>query len=349
MLGSGCQEIQEPYDPDVVASSPPERIRDHLPSGETSVDLFRGSLEICCNYLGEHEHVIDEQLGTSPGVIPAPGRVTSGTEPAIPVRLLFGAYDRRTPVVYEFADFQLDTAQRQLRRADIVLHLTPKAYQLLLLLVERRPQVLSKSEIQDLLWPDAFVTESTLAALVAEIRRTLQDQARDARFIRTAHGFGYGFCGAAMDRGARNGAIIRSAFSVIDLSGREHALHEGDNLVGRDLLAEVRIDEHTVSRRHALIRVSDGSATLEDLASKNGTAVNGVQASTTTRIGPGDILSFGGVDVVFRWSADHTSTLTLHETERGRRPNEEVRDEETASAGDSAFGLPLAAPETERQ
>ena len=77
--------------------------------------------------------------------------------------------------------------------------LEPKAFELLCLLLVRRPRVLSKAQIRDVLWPGTSVGETSLPRLVTELRQALGDDAQQPRFIRTAHGFGYAFCGEARD------------------------------------------------------------------------------------------------------------------------------------------------------
>jgi DNA-binding winged helix-turn-helix (wHTH) protein len=94
-----------------------------------------------------------------------------------------------------FGPFTLDTEARQLVRDGVELHLSPKAFDLLCGLVEQRPKVLDKSELQARLWPDTYVVEGNLNVLIGEIRRALGDAPRDPRFIRTVHGVGYAFCG----------------------------------------------------------------------------------------------------------------------------------------------------------
>lgn len=70
-----------------------------------------------------------------------------------------------------FGDCVLDSEPRQLLRAGRPVHLSPKAYGLLELLLERAPRALSKREILDVLWPRTFVAESSLTNIVSELRR----------------------------------------------------------------------------------------------------------------------------------------------------------------------------------
>ena len=71
--------------------------------------------------------------------------------------------------------------------------LSPKAFDLLVLLVENRPRALTKSELHERLWPDTFVVDANLSNLVAELRKALEDDAREPRFVRTVHRHGYAF------------------------------------------------------------------------------------------------------------------------------------------------------------
>ena len=96
-----------------------------------------------------------------------------------------------------FGPFTLDLDTRQLTRGRREIHLAPKAFELLVTLVLDRPKVLSKAVLQQRLWPETFVAEANLSNLVAEIREALGDRARAPLFVRTAHGFGYAFCGDA--------------------------------------------------------------------------------------------------------------------------------------------------------
>ena len=94
---------------------------------------------------------------------------------------------------WTFGDFVLDLDARELVRAGTPVPLSPKALQLLALLVECHPRALSKTELQDRLWPGVFVVEKNLTNLVSEIREALGDDPATPRFIRTVHRFGYAF------------------------------------------------------------------------------------------------------------------------------------------------------------
>ena len=102
-----------------------------------------------------------------------------------------------------FGEFVLDRGTRQLLRKGEACHLGPKAFDLLDLLLSHRPNVVTRERIRSRLWPDTFVSDSTLATVIAEIRSALADDAKEPRFLRTAHGLGYAFCGQAAETAPR--------------------------------------------------------------------------------------------------------------------------------------------------
>jgi DNA-binding winged helix-turn-helix (wHTH) protein len=195
----------------------------------------------------------------------------------------------------------LDSDTREISRRGKTVHVEPKAYRLLELLLAARPKALSKDELQDQLWPNTFVSERSLARLVGELRDGLGDQAKNSRLIRTVHGFGYAFCGETTEvarpaaRSSDPGLHCRIVWG-----DREIALAEGENLLGRDPEVAVWIDLNSVSRRHARILVAGGRATIEDLRSRNGTYVRGVRIASVTKLANGDTIKIGAASLVFR-------------------------------------------------
>ena len=85
--------------------------------------------------------------------------------------------DMPTGSRFRFGDFMLELGTRELTERETVRHLSPKAFDLLSLLVESCPKVISKKTLIEYLWPDTFVAEVNLASLVAELRRQLRGPA----------------------------------------------------------------------------------------------------------------------------------------------------------------------------
>ena len=215
-----------------------------------------------------------------------------------------------------FGEFTLDTESRELLRQDEVIHISPKAFLLLEVLLERRPGAVPKTVLKDRLWPSSHVSEASLASLVAELRSALDDDAREPRFIRTVHTYGYAFCGTA---DPPLGAPIAAAPEARDervcrlvWRDREVTLAEGENLLGRDRQSVAWIDSATVSRRHARIVVTSGEAVIEDLGSRNGTSVGGKKIQGPVRLADGDRLRLGAVTMTFRVFRPSETQSDLH-------------------------------------
>jgi DNA-binding winged helix-turn-helix (wHTH) protein len=201
----------------------------------------------------------------------------------------------------DFGDCTLDLDTRELFRGGKALPVEPKAFGLLETLITARPRALSKSELQDELWPKTFVSERSLARLVVELRKLIGDRATSPRFIRTVHGFGYAFHGeVAVARTSGSSPSIGGVHCRLVWGDREIALVEGPNILGRDPDASVWIDMNSVSRRHARITLSDGVATLEDLRSKNGTYLAGRRIDSPVRLKNGDRIKIGAASLVFK-------------------------------------------------
>jgi DNA-binding winged helix-turn-helix (wHTH) protein len=210
-----------------------------------------------------------------------------------------------------FGDFRLDSGGRRLLRRGGYVHLSRKAYELLAFLIDSRPRALSKAELQERLWPKSFVVEANLSNLVAELRAALGDDPRHPRFIRTLHGFGYAFSDAAVPLESAE-TPPRSAGRLLcwlDWGERRVQVDDGEHLIGRDRTSILTIDSHTVSRRHALIRVGGEQAVLTDLGSRNGTYVRGTRIECPTALADGDEIRMGAVILAFRVALAPPSTV----------------------------------------
>ena len=94
---------------------------------------------------------------------------------------------------YRFAGFTLAPGRRLLLRDGREVPLIPRYYDLLVLLVRRRSEALSRRDIPDEIWSDVVVSDGALNQAVRILRRALGDRARESRFIRTVQRHGYRF------------------------------------------------------------------------------------------------------------------------------------------------------------
>ncbi len=100
------------------------------------------------------------------------------------------------PVIYRFAGFELDSAERQLRRDGAEVPLNARYLDALILLVRERGQLVTKDRFMDTVWHGIPVTDEALTQCIRTLRRTLGDAAGDPHFIATVPKFGYRFVGA---------------------------------------------------------------------------------------------------------------------------------------------------------
>jgi len=203
-----------------------------------------------------------------------------------------------------FDRFVFDTDLRELSRGGAAVSLAPKAFRLLELLVTAAPSAVNRQSLYRDLWGETIVEEVNLSNLVAETRAALGDDARQSRFIKTVHRFGYRFVAPLAPEAAANSPFY------VEWQSEEHPLRTGENIVGRDSAVDIHIGLAGVSRRHAVISVDGTNVVIRDLDSKNGTFVGGRAINDATNVGPGDTIGLGSVAIVLRRRAEVDSTMT---------------------------------------
>ena len=200
-----------------------------------------------------------------------------------------------------FGPFEFDPATRQLLQAGVPVRLSPKSFDLLQILIECRPALVTKTELQDRLWPDAVVLEANLGNAVAEIRKALGDDPRSPKYVWTVSRRGYRFAAEVEAVGGSDAA--RPVRWWLMWNETILPLAEGKNVVGRHPGSGLWIDAASVSREHAHIVVTGGRATVEDRGSTNGTFVNGKRLAARHPLVDGTKVTFGSEETVFReWS-----------------------------------------------
>jgi DNA-binding winged helix-turn-helix (wHTH) protein len=214
-------------------------------------------------------------------------------------------------VIYRFGRFTVDGDTRQVLDGDRIAHLSPKAFDLLLTLIERRSRALSKAELQERLWPETFVGDANLATLVAEVRRVLKDPAHQQAYLRTLHRFGYRFVGEITEGSPAERDAARDVHMYVTTADHDFPLVEGETVIGRAQDAAIRIESAGVSRHHARIVVSGDRASVEDLGSKNGTYLNGERVTRACPLHDGHEIRLGPVTLTFRIAPPTQPTLTM--------------------------------------
>lgn len=162
---------------------------------------------------------------------------------------------------YEFGPFRLEPAERRLSRGGEAVYVTPKAFETLLVLVERHGQLLSKDELLNRVWPDSFVEEATLARNISTLRQALDGNNGTCQYIETVTKQGYRFTASVTEHREEDleaGRATLQANSVEAVESRP-ALHleakenaAGHVKVEREVSIQSVKDPRTISRRRTL-------------------------------------------------------------------------------------------------
>jgi DNA-binding winged helix-turn-helix (wHTH) protein/Tol biopolymer transport system component len=121
------------------------------------------------------------------------GRLGSSKKTRDPLFVPSEAADRNKQEIYEFGPFRIETTERKLSRGGEVIALTPKVFDMLVMLVRNSGHLLEKDELIRSLWPDSFVDESNLSTNIFMLRKALGN---DHEYIETVPRRGYRFVGA---------------------------------------------------------------------------------------------------------------------------------------------------------
>ena len=197
-----------------------------------------------------------------------------------------------------FAAFTFDSGRQQLLAGDREIPLSPKAFEVLQLLLEHRPDVVDKQTIATRVWPETHVSDASLTVVVAEIRRALGDAPDAPRFIRTAHRRGYAFIADVEDTEESARPIADARFWLV-IGDKTVILPSGATTLGRDPGCGVWINVGSVSGRHARIVIRGRTAAIEDLESTNGTFVRGARLRARVDLRDGDVVHLGEVSMTF--------------------------------------------------
>jgi DNA-binding winged helix-turn-helix (wHTH) protein len=217
-----------------------------------------------------------------------------------------------------FGDCVFDREARELMRGGTPVELTPKAFQLLALLIEARPRPVRHADLRDALWPGTSTGYTSLARLVNVVRKALGDSAARPAFVRTVPRYGYAFAATVV---AEAGSASAATSLSLVADDREFLLAEGETLLGRGPECGVRLVGTGVSRVHASVRIGPERAVIEDRGSKNGTWLNGHAIARVTELAEGDEVFIGGVRLVVRSLASALSTRTAPPPRTKARPS----------------------------
>lgn len=193
------------------------------------------------------------------------------------------------------------------------VHLSPKAFDLLRILIQHRPNVVSKDELLREVWAGKVVEEANLAIAIGEIRKALGDDSRSPSTVVTVARRGYRFAADAVELEPRGPAAAEPEVYLrwwLTWNDKTLPLREGENLVGRHPGSTVWINASSVSRTHARIRATPASVVIEDCGSRNGTLVDGKKITAPHVLVDGSTVTFGSERATFRQWSDEAAAGT---------------------------------------
>lgn len=192
-----------------------------------------------------------------------------------------------------FGELSIDEASRLIHRGAEKVHVSPKAFQLLVLLLARRPEAIPRTELAEALWPGTESAGANLAPIVCELRQALGTGPGGESWVRTVHAFGYAFEGEVRETPAVPRHVLFRGIQRVELA-------EGKNLLGRERKATVRLGHPSVAHEHARIVVADDQAQLEDLAGAGSTFRGTDAVHGRVVLKDGDVIRVGAVVLTYR-------------------------------------------------
>lgn len=235
---------------------------------------------------------------------------------------------------FSLDDWIVEPQLNRVSNGEVSVRIEPKTMEVLLCLAGHAGEVVSRRDLVDAVWTVEFITESTVNHAVADLRKALDDDAREPRFIETIPKRGYRLLISPgghpqKEFPARRPAAHRGPLAVIIDQEVSLGKRAGSGSIGHFLfLAETRIPLRgnpvvfgrgedadiqilvpEVSRRHARMEFEPLTTAIEDLGSKNGTLINNTPIVNRHELRSGDTIGIGPTTMIYRRFSEE-STLT---------------------------------------
>jgi DNA-binding winged helix-turn-helix (wHTH) protein/TolB-like protein/Flp pilus assembly protein TadD len=134
--------------------------------------------------------------------------------------------------VYEFGPFRLDLAEKALSKDGESVALTPKAFDTLVILIEKNGRLVEKDELMKQLWPDTFVEENSLSQNIYLVRKALGEESQGARYIETVPRRGYRFLASVRE-------VSDGGNGITEVTGTRKLVEGGELRAGNAPIAHV--------------------------------------------------------------------------------------------------------------
>src|SRR5215467_12970187 len=129
--------------------------------------------------------------------------------------------DQTAKQLYEFGPFRVDPEKELLLRGDETVPLTPKTFQILLVLMRHSKEVVTKDALMQMVWPDTFVEEANLSRNIFLLRKALGESPQDHQYIVTVPGRGYRFAEDVRLVPEREVSIVAASHTKVQIDVKE--------------------------------------------------------------------------------------------------------------------------------
>jgi eukaryotic-like serine/threonine-protein kinase len=179
---------------------------------------------------------------------------------------------QRTDELYEFGPFRVDPARETLLKAGVAVPLTPKTFQILLVLVRHGKETVTKDDLMKTVWPDTFVEEANLSRNIFMLRKALGETAQDHRYIVTVPGRGYRLAENVHLLPGQEFALAAATHSRVQIDVKETRPWKWIALAAVMVLTLAAGLWRMLSHRRAVLGVKD-TVVLADFANSTGESV----------------------------------------------------------------------------
>jgi DNA-binding response OmpR family regulator len=163
---------------------------------EVCRELRRGGLQTPIIMLTAKTQGSDKVLGLDLGADDYVTKPFSPRELRARIKAVLRRTEGRLPELYSFGDVEVNFSRHEVRRAEEVVPFTPVEFKLLAVLIRHRGRVLSRSELLDEVWGrDSLVTDRVVDTHVLNLRKKIEPEPSEARYVVAVRGAGYRFDG----------------------------------------------------------------------------------------------------------------------------------------------------------
>jgi eukaryotic-like serine/threonine-protein kinase len=174
--------------------------------------------------------------------------------------------------LYEFGPFRVDAEKETLLRAGEPVPLTPKTFQILLVLVRRNKELVTKDELMKAVWPDTFVEEANLSRNIFMLRKALGENPQDHQYILTVPGRGYRLAENVRLVPEQELSVVAAKHTKVQLQVKETKSWRWIAIIVILLLAVVTVTFRSLLNRTPVLTGKD-TVVLADFANSTGDSV----------------------------------------------------------------------------